>query len=419
MPEYAEFKGWTDGENNLLAAEELEQTQLRRCVNYDVSDKGDLRRRRGRAAVYNGSIQPGSLFSNGKRALFVETGHLWELINYLGAWSRLLVRLNIGARAVTYLDVNGAIYWSNGVNTGVFGENAEDFTWGLHAPVEQPNVVPSSNGGTLTSGTYQVAVTFVNEFGEESGTPRSKEVLIPDDVSTGSIKLFDIPVSTEATTVRVYVSHPNGEGLYRVTDILSGMTSYRITSVDNAVNMLLQTQFGIKPPAGDVLEYHNGRIYIGQGKVVWFTDPLRYGLVKPHRNFMMFPGEVTVIKAVADGIYVCADKTYWISDIDTTNLQQREVLPYGAVKGTGIDIPKSDNVAWFSRHGIVIAGLEAQISNIQEEKSAVSDFTNGAMMFRESRGLRQLVATLGGGEQSAYLAPDYAALEIARRGDAI
>jgi hypothetical protein len=146
---------------------------------------------------------------------------------------------------------------------------------------------------------------------------------------------------------------------------------------------------------------------------------LRYGLVKPHRNFMMFPGEVTVIKAVADGIYVCADKTYWVTDIDTTNLQQREVLPYGAVKGTGIDIPKSDNVAWFSQHGMVIGGLEAQLSNVQEEKSAVSKFTNGAMMFRESRGLRQLVATLGGGEQSAYLAPDYAALEIARRGDAI
>jgi hypothetical protein len=418
MPGHAEYKGWPDGENNLRRSTELEPTMLRRSVNYDITDTGDLLRRQGFAAVVNATVQPGSLFSNGDRCLYVASGNLFELQYHLGEWRSLLVRLNVGSRRMAYVDVNGDIYWANGLNTGIFTSETEDLAWGLHAPVEQPNLYASLNGGRLTTGTYQVAVTFVSERGEESGTGVAAEITL-DETSTGSIELRDIPASTEAKWVRIYASTPNGEGLYRVTDILNGITSHRITAIDNAVDIKLQTQHGIKPPAGDVLEYFNGRIYIGQGNVVWMTEPLRYGLVKPHKSFLMFPSEVTVIKAVTDGIFICADKTYWISGTDTTAFQQREVLPYGAVKGTGIDIPDSDNVAWFSERGAIVAGLEAQVSNLQEERSAVSKFQNGAMLWREHRGLRQLVATLGSGEQSSFLAPDYVELEVARRGDAI
>ena len=125
------------------------------------------------------------------------------------------------------------------------------------------------------------------------------------------------------------------------------------------------------------------------------------------------------MKAVADGIYICADQTYWVSGVDTNDFQQIPVLPYGAVKGTGINLLESDNVAWFSDDGIIIGGLEAQVTNVQDDKSAVGEFENGAMVFRKQRGLRQIVATLGTGVQSAYLAPDYVTLETARRGNAI
>lgn len=420
MPEYAKYEGWKDGENNILRSTELSPTQLRRCVNFDITDTGELQVRQGRSIVYNGSIQPRSFFSNGTRALFVESGHLWELYKKQdGTYDRILVRLNVGARAMTHLDVNGDIYWSNGVNTGIFTTEGEDLAWGIRSPHEQPTVIGATSGGRLTAGVYQVAMTFVSDRGEESGTPLAKEITLPEGTETGSIVVQNIPLSTEADTVRIYVSHPNGEGLYRAGEFYTGTPQFRITRVDNAVDIRLQTQFGIKPPAGDVLEYHNGRIYIAQGNVVWFTDPLRYGLVRPHTNFLMYPSEVTVMKAVADGIFICADKTYWVTNIDTSDFQQREVLPYGAVYGTGIDIPESDNVAWFSHDGMVIAGLEAQVSNIQEDRSAVSKFNVGAMMYRKSGGLRQIVATLGGGTQSAYLSRDYAALETARRGDAI
>jgi len=418
MPDFPKYEGWQDGENNILDAVELPETSLRRAVNFDIMDGGDLHRRRGRTLAYIGSIVPNTLFSNGKRVLFVESSNLWELIKgFDGVWNRMLFRTGVGNHAMAYLAKDDNIYWSNGILTGIIDSEGRDLPWGIRGPVEQPNIAGSDVGGTLDAGTYQVAVTFLDENGQESGTSASKVVEVTTD--GGSILLTDIPTPVDGITIQVYCSSANGEGLYRVGRLLAGTPNYRITAVSNVQTIRLQTQFGIKPPAGDVLEYHNGRIYIAEGNVVWYTDALRYGLVKPHRNFLQFPSPVTVMKSVADGIYICADQTYWISGIDTNEFQQVPVLPYGAVKGTGINLPESDNVAWFSEEGLVIGGLEAQVTAVQEDKSAVSKFENGAMVFRKQRGLRQIIATLGSGTQSAMLAPDYVSLETARRGNAI
>ena len=418
MPDYAKYDGWPDGENNILDSVELPETSLRRAVNYDVMDGGDIHRRRGRTLVYTGTIVPGSLYSNGKRVLFVEGSNMWELVKDLaGTWTRMLFRVGVGNHPVSYLGLNDNIYWSNRLFTGLIDSDGRDLPWGIRGPHEQPTITASEAGGSLTAGTYQLAITFLDELGQESGTPLAKSVVITAD--TGSITMTDIPAPIDGSTIQVYCSGPDGEGLYRVGQLIAGAPNFRITTVDNNQTIMLQTQFGIPPPAGDILEYHNGRIYIADGKIVWFTDAMRYGLVKPQRGFLQFPSEVTVMKAVADGIYICADQTYWVSGVDTTEFQQIPVLPYGAVRGTGINLPESDNVAWFSVEGVIIGGLQAQLTNVQEDKSAISQFKNGAMVFRKQRGLRQIIATLGTGTQSAFLAPDYVSLETARRGNAI
>ena len=418
MLDHAKYDGWPDGENNILDAIELPLTTLRRVVNYDVTNNGHLHRRKGRTLVHPGTVVPNTLWSNGQRVLFVESNNLWELLKDLdGAWNPMLVRIGVGNNPMHYLDVNRNIYFTNGIITGMLDPDGRDLPWGIQGPHEQPTVIASDAGGTLTAGDYQVAITFLDENLQESGTGLSKVVSVTTE--TGSILLTDFPVPIDGSTVQVYCSSPNGEGLYRVGQTIAGAPNFSIVNVDNVQTIKLQTQFGIKPPPGNILEYHNGRIYIADGKIVWFTDALRYGLVKPARNYLQFPSEVTVMKAVADGIYICADQTYWISGTDTNEFQQVPLLPFGGVRGTGIDLPESDNVAWFSPEGIIIGGLEAQITAIQEDRSAVSNFENGAMVFRKQKGLRQFIATLGAGTQSAFLAQDYADLETARRGNAI
>jgi hypothetical protein len=416
MPDYPKFEGWPDGENNILPGHELPLTTLRRSVNYDITDTGDLVTRRGRTKIYSGTPAPRTLYSNGKRVLFVEGGSLWELTEINGVWTRMLVRLNIGNHPMAYVSVNGDIYWSNGIHTGIMEADGSDRPWGITPPANQPTVLSGAAGGSLAAGRYQVAITFLSALGDESGTPLAAEV----DVSAGgSIEIRDIPTPLDGSSINIYASSPGGEGLYKVANVLPGTPIFRIAAVSNAQGRRLSTQFRMKPPAGSLLEYYNGRIYIAQGNIVWITDPLRYGLVNAVSGFIMYSEDVTIMKAVDDGMYICADATYWVSGFDTDEFQQVGLLPYGGVLGTGINIPKSDNVAWFSKYGIVVAGLNAQLTNIQEDKSAIGEFENGAMIYREQGGLRQIIATLGTGTQSSYLAPDYVTLENARRGSAI
>jgi hypothetical protein len=297
---------------------------LRRCVNYDIDDAGKLSRRGGSTKIYSGTIVKGTLWSSDdfSRTLFVESGSLWELIEYpTGTYTPRLVRTNVGNTRMSYLDLNGNTYYTNGIQTGLMLADGNDVPWGMIGPGSQPNLTQGISG-ELFAGTYQVAITYIADSGEESGTGLAKTIEVAADNS--SIFLSDFPASPPGTAfIRVYVSHMDGEGLYRMADLHPAAPHYEIDRVSNTAAFRLQTQFGMAPPPGDILEYHNGRIYIANNNILWFTEPLRYGLVKPMKGFLQFPKRITIVKAVDDGLYVCSDKTYWISGADTPQFHQR------------------------------------------------------------------------------------------------
>jgi hypothetical protein len=417
MPKQVKLEGWPEGLNNILRPDSLPTDTLRRCVNYDIDDTGKLSLRQGSSRIYTGTITKGTLWSSDdfSRTLFVEAGSLFELIEFpIGTYAPRLVRTGVGATRMNYLDLNGRTYYTNGVITGQMEPDGTDLAWGVPRPHTQP-VLSQGISGELAKGSYQVATTYISDSGEESGTGLAAEIEIAADDSAIIVTQFPTPPAGVAF-IRLYVSHLDGKGLYRIADLHPAAPSYEINKVANTVALRLQTQFGIEPPPGDVLEYHNGRIYIANNNILWFTEPLRYGLVKPMKGFLQFPKRITIVKAVDDGIYVCSDRTYWISGVDTPQFHQREVLPYGGVFGTGINIPNFDAVAWFSKRGIVFGGENGEVLNIMQDRVAVGTYGYGAMLWREHKGLRQIVADLWDGELNTYAAPDYVALETARGG---
>jgi hypothetical protein len=420
MPTPIKLEGWKDGLNTILRVDSLPIDALRRCVNFDIDDAGKISRRQGSSRIHSGTIVKGTLWSSDdfKRTLFVEAGSLWELIEHpIGTYTPRLVRTGVGTTRMSYLDLNGNTYYTNGVLTGLMLADGNAVTWGMIGPGSQPNLTQGISGD-LFAGTYQVAITYIATSGEESGTGLAKTIEVVADNS--SILLSDFPASPPGTAfIRVYVTHRDGEGLYRMSDLHPAATHYEIDKVANTAAFRLQTQFGMAPPPGDILEYHNGRIYIANNNILWFTEPLRYGLVKPMKGFLQFPKRITIVKAVDDGIYVCSDRTYWVSGVDTPQFHQREVLPYGGVFGTGINIPNFDAVAWFSKRGICFGGENGEVLNIMQDRVAVAEYGYGTMLWREHKGIRQIVADLWEGELNTYAAADYVALETARGGEFI
>jgi hypothetical protein len=412
---YPQIGGFPLGMNNIQKLEAVPEGAVRSCVNWDIDDTGNLVRRRGYAKVYSGTIAKETAWSDGNTALFVENGDLKKLHSDYTAET---VRAGVGNTPMAYLRKDGFIYFTNGTVTGKYTEKGGAVPWGINGPSIQPRL-QALNSGELDAGTYQVAVTFVSPEGEESGTGIAATIEVPE---AGAILAHDIQQPDSDQSINLYVSAVDGEELFLIASLRYGEDEYRINRVKNVTTRKLVTQFGYPPPAGNIIEYHNGRIYIADGKVLWPTRPMRYGLHMPATDFFLFGEDIAIVKSVDDGIYVATKqeqtesgtkpgRTYWLGNLDSGNLHQREILPYGAVPRTDINLPKTSEgarqVAWFSERGIVVGTAGGITANLMEDRVAVSKYSRGTMLFREQSGERQMVAVLQGASRNAYAASDY------------
>jgi hypothetical protein len=118
-----------------------------------------------------------------------------------------------------------------------------------------------------------------------------------------------------------------------------------------------------------------------------------------------------------DGLYIAADKTYFLLNAGAKDAGQREVLDYGAVPNSVIRAVDNieGNVAWFSDRGFVIAGPGGQAKNIMDDAISPKAYTKSRAFWRAQDGIKQLVGvTGGGGRQDSFVASDFIDAELVR-----
>lgn len=192
-----------------------------------------------------------------------------------------------------------------------------------------------------------------------------------------------------------------------------------------------------KVPMANCLDYWNGRIYMGCGRVVWATELWLYDLVDATRTFLPFENDVTMVAAVTDGLYVGTDSNCYflsyerqtggsIKDLKRTTLMNYGVLPRSAVQVPAELIkpqisqdPQSPikNAVMFMTHTGVIAGFDGGvIYNLTQADYLFPVADRAATMFRRQDGINQFVAVLnsdGDPSESARIG-DYVDVEIRR-----
>jgi hypothetical protein len=166
--------------------------------------------------------------------------------------------------------------------------------------------------------------------------------------------------------------------------------------------------YKVKPPYGQHIENFNGRNYIAQNHTIWITDAFAYDRVDMRSGFLSMKDEVTMIKAVDNGIYIS------IGDIDDRSaivflggtgpedFTYKVVADYGAIEGTAVK-PKSafirdgiegTTVMWTSRKGVCMGANGGNFTNLTAGRYEVTDNKYGAGNFRLRDGIPQYVATL-------------------------
>jgi hypothetical protein len=400
---------WVKGVNTLATDQALSTDELRNAVNVDITKEGHGRRRPGFTSRY--STKSHSLFSDGT-TLYGVAGENLSYFTRAANGTLTPTTLKAGfpsTRPVAWLAVNDRIYYSNGVLTGMI-YNRTHYPWGVEVPSGQPTVAASASGG-LHAGRYQVAVTFVSSLGEEGGTGQAAAV----DVATGGgISLVAIPQPQDAsvTKIRVYRTQANADVLYLYQEYAVGTTSASV-GASNSLGRVLDTQFMQPPLPGTLLEEYNGRIYIGAGSVLLYTEAYRHGAIRM-TNFMMFPADISLLAGVDTGLIVAADQTYFLQGQDPKNMVLLPRLPHGAVKGTCVRDTRSQSLAWFSPQGFCQSDSQGNITNVSGHRVAFERTDRGAAMLREANGIRQVVGSMQGGITNSLTVGDFFDAEVIR-----
>lgn len=396
------------GVNNRLPDTDLSVPKvgsfLRAGVNIDLTSSGVIKRRHG-FTLKQAGVDCHSLFATKTHAYMVDGTVLYSLSGESMTKTAIRTGLIPGNR-LSFVEVHDAVVYTDG---SVLRQlDGADKPFGV--PMMEP-VTVASGAGALFAGVYQLCFTYMAEDGQQSGSTT------PITIETqGGIVVSDLPTAfpTGVVAVMVYMTSVNGDQL---------MLSHILTAPQASLTIATTPTLGarcptllLKPmPAGSMVRCNNGRLLVANGRFLHYSEPYALSLRDPSKGFIPFESDITIVESIKSGTYVATEtKTYYFAG-DIAAAEMIEVLPYGAVTGTGGVAPDALKCWWMSVRGLVHAA-DGAASNVQEENIAVNQSQVGASMFVERDGMKQVITSTFGTEQTGAAAYSYMDAEIVRKG---
>lgn len=345
------------------------------AINVDLSGNSYLRRRRGFSLAVAGDWS--SLWSDGADAYGVRTDETESNIYRLEAAgatvTTTLVAPSQFKAAVHYVRMpDGFVYVSDGATVGrITGSVYES----LNMSAPNPVPVASVTAGGLPKGRYQVFFTTALGGGESCGSP----ALVIDVPENGGITFSGLTPDTN-----IYATGADGEIFNKIP-----LGDYLSLSNDGpeCPTFMLQAL-----PAGHSLCHYKGSMLAAVGRWLYISEPYRYGAYNPGRGFIPFPEDITVVVPCENGVYVCADKTYWLPG-DPLDTEPKVALPYGALAGSAAFDEDEVAAFWQTKNGVIHGKPDGVVVAVQDEALEFRDAVLGHSWVREQDGDKHLVTT--------------------------
>lgn len=366
------------GSNNIAKPERLPEGAVVDAVNMDFTVGGKAELRTGFSKVRDCS-NARAIYPDGGGGIIVIDSN--TVIHIKGGVEHVLTTISEGPVAATLH--NGKTYLNTLAESLVIDSDVS--AWAL----SNPHFTVSATTGTLPAGIYKVAVTEVSG-GIESGC-------IPATISISEGQA--ISVSTYSSgDCRLYASVANGQTLYYQG---SATIQNKISSpVDDTAR--LETAMLSRLPFCNILASYKGVIVGANGRILYHTRPMQPHLHNPETDFFQYPERITVIAPVTGGVYVCADKTYFLSNVSGDGAEQRVVHEFGAIEGTVVTLP-SGAATWFSKYGQVIAGPDGFVELVNKGSYSPDTAKDGAAGLLEHNGNQIIVTTMKGEQNGSSL----------------
>lgn len=266
----------------------------------------------------------------------------------------------VGNTPLSYCELGGEVYLSNGATTGRVNLNQQLEPWGMDAP-PAPFAMPNTTGG-FCEGTYQVAYTGISD-GEEGPASNPTPVQLAEGQG---IALMDVPTAPGIDAVCLYISDPDGTELYFYGELNPGAALVEIGGGLRTKRILADLE-AERFPGGELLASWHRHVLAASGNVLRLTRNKQASLWRPAEDWYQFESPITFIGPVLDGVYVGTGyAVYFLAGDSAENWARTIKSNRGAIRQPLQSyIPSdlfdgevsADNVAlWWSTEGIPMLG---------------------------------------------------------------
>jgi hypothetical protein len=282
---------WVRGFQNVFDAAKTPEGCLSAAVNVLIGPDGVVTPRAGF-----------DLVTTGGHSVFRHQGRTY------GVFNQTIVEFLPTSALALMPGITSKVNWTVVNDEPVFFNNE---ILGRITPTGAKRIGVEEPGGFagIGSGKYAAAVSYVSVDGEEG--PLSEIVSAEDSVF--------LPSPTEATVafIRVYATKTlpdmssgatttgvSGHVLREVAQVpaSAGGSSHALDS--SVFGRTPTTQYRSRMPGGSYARYWRGRLLVARGRVLYVSDPMRYGLYDSVAGRVPFPARIDFIEAVEGGVYV-------------------------------------------------------------------------------------------------------------------
>lgn len=370
------YSNWAGGANNQARPDRLPEGQARELLNLDPLPDGSMRLRPGYVQRSAQPLRGAIVYRDG---FLAASGT--SLLQYQGSTNSVLTLGTIesaGFFAGAVLN-DEAFVCTPSRQYRVRGSTAYNWT----APAV--GVAVTMIDGAFAPGRYFAAVTLVDEIGVEHGCVPSVF-----DVPEGKVPrlLFTVPAGY---TARLYQSVANDDTLFLQGEVTGTVTL--TSSVDDTQRLL--TGNLMAPPTCPIVKPYKGRLVMANANVLYVTEPFAPHLHHRIRGMSLYPEAITDVAPTEGGVFVLADKTYFVSNLGMDSVQQEAKLEFGGIAGSAALLPDG-RATWFTKYGQVFAspGGAVELPNRNSYAPAVAERASVGVV--ELEGNRTVVTTLRG-----------------------
>lgn len=185
-------------------------------------------------------------------------------------------------------------------------------------------------------------------------------------------------------------------------------------------------------PMASEIEHYKGRIYLANERVLWATELYLYDLVDKTKGFIPFEHDITMVRAVDDGLYVgTTEQLFFLQGTYSDGLKRSVVIDSPVIRGSSVlaptadvhpqvkkggDVPEGTSPVFMTADGICVGLDGGQVYNLTRGRVVFPAAVGAAALYRADQGANAYVAVAdsAGGPSANARIGDYVDAEIIR-----